>query len=83
MRFQRDLLFLSHEDVLQNGGFDMDAAITELEKGFISFGNGNILQPQKTTLKVVNKGAEGSTGLVNFLPSYVKIDDQDDLPPIN
>lgn len=77
MRFQRDLLFLSHEDVLQNGGFDMDAAITELEKGFISFGNGNILQPQKTTLKVVNKGAEGSTGLVNFLPSYVKIDDQE------
>ena len=77
MRFQRDLLFLSHEDVLQNGGFDMDAAISELEKGFFSFDSGNILQPQKTTLKVVKKGAEGNTGLVNFLPSYVQIDEQE------
>lgn len=74
MRYDRSLLFLSHEDVLNCGGMDIDSAIEEIEKGFFSFDDGNVLQPQKTTLKFSKKGAEGNTGLVNFLPAYAQID---------
>lgn len=77
MRFDREILFLSHEDVLRCGGNDISLAIDEIEKGFYSFDKGNILQPQKTTLKFAKKGSEGNTGLVNFLPSYVQIDDEE------
>ncbi len=73
MRYDRKLLFLSHEDVLSCGGMDMVTAIKEIEQGFHSFDAGNVLQPQKTTLKFTKKGSEGNTGLVNFLPAYAAI----------
>lgn len=74
MRFDRNLLFLSHEDVITNGGMDIETAIKEIEVGFHAFDQGNVLQPQKTTLKFAKKGSEGNTGLVNFLPAYAQID---------
>lgn len=73
MNSQREILFLSHENVLQCGGNDIGKAVAELEQGFHAFHSGNIVQPPKTTLKVSKKGAEANSGLVNFLPSYVQM----------
>lgn len=72
-----EILFLSLEDVVALGGADVSKAAVDIERGFHSFASGNVLQPHKTTLKVTQKGIEQASGLVNFLPSYVRLDDEE------
>lgn len=67
----KDILLLSHENVLYCGGMDIDSAILEIDSAFKAFMAGDVLQPDKTTLKFTKKGEEGRMGLVNVLPAYV------------
>lgn len=71
MSSKKNLLLLSHEDVIQSGGTDMFTAVEEIEKVFYSFMEGNVIQPDKTTLKFTKMGEEDRMGLVNVLPAYV------------
>lgn len=77
MSTNKELLFLSMEDVLACGGADMKQAALDIQRGFELFAEGNVLQPHKTTLKLQGKGIEQGTGLVNFLPAYVNFDGQE------
>jgi len=69
----KDILFLSMEEVLECGGANVAEAANDIQKAFELFDKGDVLQPHKTTLKVTSKGAEQGTGLVNFLPAYVNL----------
>lgn len=71
MTQKKEILLLSHENVLQCGGTDMYSAIEEIDKAFKAFVLGDVLQPDKTTLKFTKKGEENRMGLVNVLPAYV------------
>lgn len=68
---KKDILLLSHENVLQCGGSDIYLAIEEIDKAFKAFVAGDVLQPDKTTLKFTKMGEENRMGLVNVLPAYV------------
>lgn len=68
---KKEILLLSHENVLQCGGGDIYSAIEEIDKAFQAFIEGDVLQPDKTTLKFTKKGEENRMGLVNVLPAYV------------
>jgi ornithine cyclodeaminase len=70
----KEILFLSMEQVVECGGGDVTLAAQDIQRAFELFGQGEIIQPPKTTLKVTTKGAEQGTGLVNFLPAYVNFD---------
>lgn len=70
---KKDILLLSHEDVLKCDGADIHSAIEEVDKGFEAFVAGDVLQPDKTTLKFTKKGEENRMGLVNVLPAYVNL----------
>ena len=71
----KEMLLLSHENVLQSGGADIYSAIEEIDKAFKAFVLGDVLQPEKTTLKFTKKGEENRMGLVNVLPAYVNFGD--------
>lgn len=75
MNMSKDILLLSHENVLSCGGMDINSAIVEIENAFKAFMAGDVLQPDKTTLKFTKKGEEGRMGLVNVLPAYVNYGD--------
>ncbi len=75
MNASKEILLLSHEDVLQCGGSDIESAIVEIDRAFHAFMNGDVLQPDKTTLKFTKKGEENRMGLVNVLPAYVNFGD--------
>lgn len=68
---KKDILLLSHEDVLKCDGSNIFSAIEEIDKGFRALVAGDVLQPEKTTLKFTKKGEENRMGLVNVLPAYV------------
>lgn len=68
---KKEILLLSHENVLQCGGSDIYSAIEEIDKAFKAFMDGDVLQPDKVTLKFTKKGEENRMGLVNVLPAYV------------
>lgn len=72
---RKEILLLSHENVLQCGGADIYSAIEEIDKAFKAFVLGDVLQPDKTTLKFTKKGEENRMGLVNVLPAYVNFGD--------
>lgn len=72
-----EILFLSLEDVVALGGTDVARAAEDIENAFHAFTQGNVLQPHKTTLKVTTKGIEQASGLVNFLPAYVRMGDEE------
>jgi ornithine cyclodeaminase/alanine dehydrogenase-like protein (mu-crystallin family) len=74
MSMNKDILFLSMEDVIEAGGSDIASAANDIQRAFELFDQGEVLQPHKTTLKVTKKGGEQGTGLVNFLPAYVNLD---------
>lgn len=71
----KEILLLSHEDVLNCGGMDIELAINEIDSAFKAYMAGDVLQPDKTTLKFTKKGEEGRMGLVNVLPAYVNYGD--------
>ena len=71
MSMNKEILFLSMEEVVESGGSDVVAAANDIQKAFELFDQGEVLQPHKTTLKVTKRGGEQGTGLVNFLPAYV------------
>lgn len=75
MNASKEILLLSHEDVLECGGADINSAIVEIDRAFKAFMDGDILQPDKTTLKFTKKGEENRMGLVNVLPAYVNLGD--------
>lgn len=75
MSMSKEILLLSHENVLHCGGMDINSAITEIDNAFKAFMAGDVLQPDKTTLKFTKKGEEGRMGLVNVLPAYVNYGD--------
>lgn len=77
MSMNKDILFLSVEDVVECGGSDVAEAAKDIQRAFELFEQGEVLQPHKTTLKVTTKGAEHGTGLVNFLPAYVNFDGEE------
>ncbi len=72
---EKEILFLSLEDVLASGGADMALAAQDVDRGFALLLQGRIQQPHKTTLKPAGTNEQG-TGLVNFLPSYVNSGEQ-------
>lgn len=74
MSMNKDILFLSMEEVVESGGSDVVAASKDIQRAFELFDQGEVLQPHKTTLKVTKHGGEQGTGLVNFLPAYVNMD---------
>lgn len=74
MSMNKDILFLSMEDVIESGGSNVLSAAKDIQRAFELFDKGEVLQPHKTTLKVTKKGGEQGTGLVNFLPAYVNLD---------
>lgn len=75
MNSSKEILLLSHEDVLECGGTDIDTAKIQIERAFHAFMDGDVLQPDKTTLKFIKKGEENRMGLVNVLPAYVNFGD--------
>lgn len=75
MKNKKEILLLSHENVLQCDGANIHSAIEEIDKAFKAFMSGDILQPEKTTLKFTKKGEENRMGLVNVLPAYVNFGD--------
>lgn len=77
MNINKEILFLSMEQVAECGGGNVRLAANDIQRAFELFVQGEVLQPHKTTLKVTGKGAEQGTGLVNFLPAYVNFDGQE------
>lgn len=77
MNSNKEILFLSMEQVAECGGGDVGLAAKDIQRAFELFSSGEVLQPHKTTLKVTNKGIEQGTGLVNFLPAYVNFNGQE------
>lgn len=77
MSINKDILFLSMEEVVECGGADVVKASSDIQRAFELFDKGEVLQPHKTTLKVTSKGAEHGSGLVNFLPAYVNFDGEE------
>lgn len=77
MSMNKDILFLSMEEVVECGGSNVAEAAKNIQRAFELFEKGDVLQPHKTTLKVTSKGAEQGTGLVNFLPAYVNLDGEE------
>lgn len=73
----KEILFLSMEEVVECGGANVELAAKDIQRAFELFVNQKVLQPHKTTLKVTSKGAEQGTGLVNFLPAYVDFDGEE------
>lgn len=73
MSMNKDILFLSMEEVVECGGANVTEAANDIQKAFELFDKGDVLQPHKTTLKVAAKGLESGSGLVNFLPAYVNL----------
>lgn len=74
MSMNKEILFLSMEQVVECGGGNVSLAAKDIQRAFELFVAGEVIQPHKTTLKVTSKGAEQGTGLVNFLPAYVNFD---------
>lgn len=77
MSTNKEILFLSMEQVVECGGGDVSLAAKDIQRAFELFADGEVIQPHKTTLKVTKKGAEQGTGLVNFLPAYVNLDGEE------
>ena len=77
MSMNKDILFLSMEEVVECGGANVAEAARDIQRAFELFDKGEVLQPHKTTLKVTSKGAEQGSGLVNFLPAYVNLDGEE------
>lgn len=73
----KEIRILSHEEVIDCGGTDMKLAVMEVRKVFRAFEAGDVLQPEKTTLKFTKFGEEDRMGLVNILPAYVNIDGEE------
>ena len=73
----KEILLLSHEDVLECGGMNIHEAIEEIQKAFFAYMKGDVLQPDKTTLKFTKKGEENRMGLVNVLPAYLNLGEKE------
>lgn len=73
MPHKKEILLLSHENVLACGGADLAPAIVDIDRAFHAFVAGDVLQPDKTTLKFTKHGEENRMGLVNVLPAYVNL----------
>lgn len=74
---EKQILFLSLEDVINCGGTDVAQAADDLENGFRLLYSGKIIQPMKTTLRAKKDKHEHSIGLVNFLPAYISLGDEE------
>jgi N-[(2S)-2-amino-2-carboxyethyl]-L-glutamate dehydrogenase len=72
---QKRILFLSLEDVIACDGDDIHLASCDVQYGFELLDKGAIDLPFKTSLKSSLSSQENITGLVNFLPSIVRLDD--------
>jgi N-[(2S)-2-amino-2-carboxyethyl]-L-glutamate dehydrogenase len=75
MSSARTIRFLSLENVVACGGADISLAAGDIAKGFNLLVDGKIINPAKTSLRS-KTGDEHSTGLVNFLPAYVELGDE-------
>lgn len=73
----KQILFLSLEDVISAGGTDIESAARDVEKGFHLLLDGGVNNPMKTTLRAKSTVHEHSIGLVNFLPAYVNLGDDE------
>jgi len=71
------ILFLSLEDVIKCGGSDIELAAVDIHEGFERLLKGKVLQPCKTTLKDSTGEHEHTAGLVNVLPSYINLGDEE------
>jgi ornithine cyclodeaminase len=74
---EKEILFLSLEDVIKCGGSDIPLAADDILKGFHLLLEDKILQPFKTTLKAKGAGHEHKAGLVNFLPACISLGDEE------
>ncbi|NRF65919.1 ornithine cyclodeaminase family protein [Aquincola sp. S2] len=74
---KKEILFLSLEDVVSAGGLDVKTAAEHLEHGFRLLSLGRVQQPMKTTLKPICEGGESEMGLVNCLPAYINLGEEE------
>jgi len=74
---EKIILFLSLEDVVACGGTDVVKAADDMEIGFRLLMEGRIVNPMKTTLRAKSHVHEHNIGLVNFLPAYVDLGDEE------
>lgn len=70
-----DVLCLTRDDVLALGGRDM-AYVTEIiNRAFVAWAHGDVLQPAKTSLRFIGHAtSEAVDGFVNILPGAVRMD---------
>lgn len=73
----KKIRFLSLENVIECGGSDIDLAAGDLERGFNLLMEGRIINPMKTSLRGKTGVHEHSIGLVNVLPAYVELGEED------
>ncbi|MDQ7824565.1 MAG: ornithine cyclodeaminase family protein [Candidatus Eremiobacteraeota bacterium] len=74
---EKQILFLSLEDVVACGGADVELAAADMERGFTLLHQGKIVNPMKTTLRAHSHHHEHNIGLVNFLPAYVDLGEEE------
>ena len=77
LKNDKQILFLSLEDVIKCGGADINLASADIKKGFELLLKNKILQPCKTTLKDSTGAHEHSAGLVNVLPAYINLGEEE------
>lgn len=74
---EKQILFLSLEDVVACGGADVVKAAADAEIGFRLLLEERVVNPMKTTLRARSLVHEHNIGLVNFLPAYIGLDTED------
>ncbi|MEQ8220739.1 MAG: ornithine cyclodeaminase family protein [Candidatus Eremiobacterota bacterium] len=74
---EKNILFLSLEDVIACGGNDVNKASEDVKRGFELLLEDRIVQPLKTSLKIKKKDHEHRAGLVNFLPACVDLGEEE------
>jgi N-[(2S)-2-amino-2-carboxyethyl]-L-glutamate dehydrogenase len=74
---EKHIVFLSLEDVIICGGTDISLAAHDMERGFHLLSEGKIINPMKTTLRAKSDTHEHSVGLVNFLPAYIDMGEEE------
>lgn len=73
----KTIRFLSLENVIECGGSDIALAARDVERGFNLLLEGRIVNPMKTSLRGKAGVHEHSIGLVNVLPAYVELGEED------
>jgi N-[(2S)-2-amino-2-carboxyethyl]-L-glutamate dehydrogenase len=74
---EKHIVLLSLEDVIICGGTDISLAADDMERGFHLLDDAKIINPMKTTLRAKSDTHEQSIGLVNFLPAYIDVGEEE------